>query len=80
MQIKEAKIRFDAGGFKSALVTEAVFVSGFNLTLAGAKVSDNVVITSQRGGDEPRLFKSIDAAAKNAREIGFLKVVVQFSA
>lgn len=80
MQIKEAKIRFNAGSYKGAQVVEALFGGGYNILLAGKKESDSALVGAQRSGDAPRLFKSIDAAAKNAREIGFLKVEIVFSA
>ncbi|MCC3859114.1 plasmid replication protein RepB [Vibrio parahaemolyticus] len=79
MQIKEAKIRFDSGQYKAAQVVEAVLGDGYHLALQGKKQSDNTMITSQRSGDDPRLFKTIDAAVRNAKDIGFLKIEVVFS-
>jgi hypothetical protein len=80
VQIKEAKIRFNAGNYKGVQVIEALFDGGYNILLTGKKESDSTLIGAQRSGDTPRLFKSIDAAVKNAREIGFLKIEVVFSA
>lgn len=79
MQVKEAKIRFDAGIYKSALVTEAIAAKGYNLHLLGKKKSDDIFIVSQRDTGAPRLFKSTDAALKNARDIGFTEITVKLS-
>lgn len=76
MQIKEAKIRFDAGCYKQAFITDALMSSAYNLTLIGKKQTDNAVLSSQRASEEAKEFKSYDAAIKAAKEIGFQEVTV----
>lgn len=46
--------------------------------LQGKNKSTQYIVTPQRG-DEPRRFKTIDAAAKVARKIGFIEVSIKFS-
>ncbi len=57
MQIKEAKIKFDAGCFKQACITDALMSQGYNLTLIGKKQADNAVLSSQRASEEAKAFK-----------------------
>ncbi|EHK2887721.1 plasmid replication protein RepB [Vibrio parahaemolyticus] len=80
MQIKDAKIFFDAGRFQSVDVIEAPMGEGYHLSLIGKKVADNQLVSAQRGNGCPRVFKSIDAACRNAREIGFVTIEVHLSA
>lgn len=79
MQIKEAKIKFDAGCFKQACITDALMRQGYSLTLIGKKQADNAVLSSQRASEEAKAFKSYDAAIKAAKDIGFLEVIVRVS-
>lgn len=76
MQLRDAKLFFDAGGFKSVDVVEAPMGEGYHLSLVGKKTSDTKLLNAQRGNDSPRIFKSIDAACRNAREIGFTIIIV----
>ncbi len=57
VQIKEAKIKFDAGCFKQACITDALMSQGYNLTLIGKKQADNAVLSSQRASEEAKAFK-----------------------
>jgi hypothetical protein len=79
VQIKEAKIKFDAGCFKQACITDALMSQGYNLTLIGKKQADNAVLSSQRASEEAKAFKSYDAAIKAAKDIGFQDVTVRLS-
>ncbi|PSU80698.1 plasmid replication protein RepB [Photobacterium phosphoreum] len=78
MEIKEAKLHFDAGQLREAKVINAAMEQGYNLYLIGKRVSDNVFVTAQRSGDNPRVFKTIDAACRNAKEIGFRTIEVTY--
>jgi hypothetical protein len=73
---KELRIRFDSGGLKNATITPAFMQKGWNLIIGDSSGIDHAT-TLKRGG--ARTFKSIDAACKLAREIGFssVKVVVR---
>lgn len=79
MQIKEAKIKFDAGCYKQACITDALMASGYNLTLVGKKQADNAVLSSQRASEDAKEFKSYDAAIKAAKDIGFQEITVRVS-
>lgn len=79
MQLKEAKIRFDAGCFKGVALVEAFMQKGYNLQLLGTQQSDSAVLSSQRADSQPKVFKSADAAIKAAADIGFREVVVRLS-
>ena len=78
MEIKTAKMMFDAGVYKSAVINRMPMSDGYMLTMNGTgKVRD--ILTGQRTGDAPREFSSIDAAVANAEKIGFKTVTVDLS-
>lgn len=78
MELKTAKMMFDAGVYKSATVSRFPMSKGYMLTMYGtSKVKD--VLTGQRTGEEPREFSSIDAAVTNAAKIGFQVITVDLS-
>jgi hypothetical protein len=79
MQLKEVKLRFESGNLKAAFISEAVFEKGYNLNIQGKKQSDSFVLANQRGEGGARNFKTIDTAAKAARDIGFMEVAVKWS-
>jgi len=80
MQLKEAKIRFESGCFKSAVITEAIMSSsGYNVELQGKLVRDSAVLSSQRADTEAKLFKSADAAIRAIKEIGFREITIKMS-
>jgi len=78
MELKELKIVFDAGGLTQAVVKDAPLMGGYILTFK-TKTSRAYVMTSQRGEEQPRAFKSIDAAVANAQKVGFMKVLVDLN-
>lgn len=78
MQQAELEIRFKAGELTKAIVVPEAFGTDWNLMLQGKNKSTQYIVTPQRD-DEPRRFKTIDAAAKVARKIGFIEVSIKFS-
>ena len=78
MEIKTAKMMFDAGVYTSAVVTRMPMSRSYMLTLNGkGKVTD--ILTGQRTGELPREFSSIDAAVANAQKVGFQTITVDLS-
>jgi len=79
LELKELKVLFDNGGLKTVTVKRAPLMDGY--ILIAETVNKNVhVMTSQREESNiPRSFKTIDAAAANARKIGFKKISVDFT-
>ncbi|ELA9813854.1 hypothetical protein QRL17_003477 [Vibrio parahaemolyticus] len=77
MQQAELEIRFQAGELTKAIVVPEAFGTDWNLMLQGKNKSTQYIVTPQRG-DDARKFKTIDAAAKVARKIGFIEVSVKF--
>jgi hypothetical protein len=78
MELNKAKLLFDEGVFKSAVVTNYPMSKGYMLTM-NASHNRIVQLTGQRTGIEPREFSSIDAAVKNAVKIGFRVITVDLS-
>ncbi|EGR4170143.1 MULTISPECIES: hypothetical protein [Vibrio] len=80
MNIKEAKLLFDAGAYKEAIICKTSPLmstkQGFTLMLAGKKPSDSKFMTTQRS-DDPKVFKKLETAVGEAYEIGFAKVSVE---
>lgn len=74
MELSELKMVFDAGGLTSAVVSNAVMSRGFIL-IFNDKNKNAIAMTSQRD-ESPRVFKTIDAAVRNAEKVGFMKIVV----
>jgi hypothetical protein len=78
MEIKEAKNMFDAGVYKTAIVSRYPMRKGYMLAL-NASHNRITYLTGQRSGNEPREFSSIDAAVANANKIGFQTITVDLS-
>lgn len=78
MELKAAKMLFDEGVFKSAVVSRYPMRKGYMLSM---HASHNRVshLHGQRTGNEPREFSSIDAAVANASKIGFTTITVDLS-
>ncbi|AAZ23992.1 putative plasmid replication protein RepB [Colwellia psychrerythraea 34H] len=76
MEVKELKNVFDAGGLKHAVVSPAFGTKGYEVILTTSK-NQNVVLTAQRSDNQPRVFKSIDAAISVTTKIGFRRVLFQ---
>jgi hypothetical protein len=78
MEISKAKLLFDEGVFKTAVISRYPMRKGYMLAL---NASHNRIsyLTGQRTGNEPREFLSIDAAVKNAQKVGFQKITVDLS-
>jgi hypothetical protein len=77
MKQKEVMICFDAGVFKSCVISPAPLIrNGCILLLQQNKVGTQVLET-QRGGE--RTFKTYDAAIAVAKEIGFRRIIIQLA-
>ena len=74
MEMHELKNIFDAGGLKSALVTNAALEDGYWIIVTDTKSTDHVM-TAQRSDGQPRVFKSISSAISNATKIGFREIL-----
>lgn len=68
---------FDSGVLSKATITPNIMGGGYIVTV-DTKNNKQYVISGQRSKGEPRVFKSIDAAAKNANEIGFRQATIDF--
>jgi hypothetical protein len=71
MQLHELKIRKDAGDPRAAVcvIVETLDRMGWMLSLQDKAGLDGYELGTARGG--PRVFKTLDAAWKVAKEIGF---------
>ena len=77
MELKELRMLFDSGVLIKAIITKNIMGDGYIVSIDG-KNNKHYVISSQRTKGEPRVFKSIDAAAKNANDVGFQTVTISF--
>ena len=78
MEELKAKWIFEQGGFSKAMIVPTPMGQGYHLHLVQfGKQSETVVLERQRGGW--RVFKSIDAAANSANNIGFRRIEVDLS-
>ena len=73
MKESEAKIRFDAGGLKLARIVPAEMEDGWVLQVS-TTAKEASSMERKRGGR--RNYKTIDAACRTAKEIGFSVVEV----
>ena len=78
MELKDLKMLFDSGVLIKAIITTNIMGDGFIVSIS-AKNNKHYVVSGQRTKGEPRVFKSIDAAAKNATDIGFREVLISFT-
>ncbi|BEI23116.1 hypothetical protein KW529_21665 [Vibrio fluvialis] len=80
MNTKEAKSLFDAGIYKEAVIQKTSNLlsekQGFTLMLVAKNLSNSAYITTHRS-DDPKVYKKLDTAASEAREIGFSDVKVE---
>lgn len=69
MQEKELKLLFDAGDLQKAYLIPAIMEEGWMLSVKrkGRETLEN--LETKRG--ERRVFKTVDAAWRTTREIGF---------
>lgn len=75
--LKDQKRIFDTGICKECWVTPAPMQNGYNLTIH-TKTGYSHSVRSQRS-PSPKLYKTIDAAASEAKNIGFIGCYVKFS-
>ena len=76
MEIKDLKVLFDNGALKSATVANEMMGVGYIVVFDAKDKSQQYHISGQRTKGEPRVFKTIDAAVKNAYDIGFRRITV----
>lgn len=73
MLLSELKLLFDSGQLKSCVAVHHALSSEWCLQF-DRKGSEPVLMDAQR--ISPRTFKTLDAAFKAAREVGFIKLEV----
>ena len=76
MEIKDLKILFDNGALITATITNQILDNGYIVIFEAKDKSKKYHISGQRTQGEPRVFKTIDAATRNAREIGFKNISI----
>lgn len=76
MELKELNVLFGAGRLASASILKFPMSDHWVLQI-NQKSGAPVMLSSQRS--DVRLFRTIDAAFKVARDIGFIKVSVESS-
>jgi len=83
MELKDAKVMFDGGAFKNAIVARMPMSTGYTVTFnvqpKFKTLTTYYFLTGQRSKDEPRVFSSIDAAVANAQKVGFQTITVDLS-
>jgi hypothetical protein len=77
MELKELKIVFQAGGLKSVVVAPVPMIDGYMLIVKDKANKDHIMTAQRSDKNEPRVFKSIDAAVGNASKIGFREMRVE---
>ncbi len=78
MQELKAKWVFEQGGFSKALIALNPMGTGYHLHLVKfGRQTGTELIELQRGG--ARQFKTIDAAAQTAKNIGFRRIEIDLS-
>ena len=77
MELNQLKVVFDTGSLKSAVITLAAMQNGYSVLFIDR--NNNVInMTKQRSDkDEPRIFKSIDAAVANIEKVGFKEIKIK---
>lgn len=77
MELNQLKIAFDSGALKSAVITLAAMENGYSVLFISIK-NKVINMTKQRSDkDEPRVFKSIDAAVANIEKVGFKEIKIK---
>lgn len=77
MEFLELKTVFDAGGLISAVICRAPLGVGYIL-IVKSKAKKDIIMSSQRD-ESPRVFKTVDAAARNAEKIGFKTMTINLT-
>lgn len=75
MQEKEIKIHFEAGNYSKCEVLLNPMETGYLLAFWRKSAGNPDILRSFRR-QEPRVFKTIDAAVKCAKEIGFRRITI----
>ncbi|HCG7645031.1 TPA: hypothetical protein NJ475_004451 [Vibrio parahaemolyticus] len=75
LQQAELKERFEQGLHKEAIIVSSENRHGYHLLMRGR--GHWIVVTSARKKREPKLFKSLDAAASAAIKIGFTSIGIE---
>ena len=77
MEIRDARLLFDAGALSKCLVIPSTLGEGFEVVVFKKELGDRggLSISTKRGGT--RQFKTVDAALKIAGEIGFSSVEIR---
>ena len=78
MEELQAKWTFDQGGFSKAMIAPTPMGAGYHLHLVKfGRNAETEVLERQRGGW--RVFKTTDAAANTAHNIGFRRIEIDLS-
>ena len=78
MEELQAKWTFDQGGFSKAMIAPTPMGAGYHLHLVKfGRNAETEVLERQRGGW--RVFKTMDAAANTAHNIGFRRIEIDLS-
>ncbi len=75
LQQAELKKRFKQGLHKEAVIVSSENGNGYHLLIRGR--GHWIVVTSARKNSEPKIFKSLDAAASAAIKIGFTSIGIE---
>lgn len=77
MELNQLKVVFDSDSLKSAVITLAAMQNGYSVLFIDRK-NKVINMTKQRSDkDEPRIFKSIDAAVANIEKVGFKEIMIK---
>lgn len=77
MKLDELKTIFETGALINCSISPVPMQEGlWMLTVQGKKKDVCYTMTAKRSGDEPRAFKTTDAAISAAKQIGFRKLNV----
>ncbi|MEZ9578988.1 MULTISPECIES: hypothetical protein [unclassified Vibrio] len=74
-ELKDIKLLMDAGILAKATVTNSPMFGGWTVDFDGKKKGEGYGLYTQRG--ELRAFKSLDAACKVIKELGFAEFAVK---
>lgn len=76
-ELKDIKLLMESGSLTGASAANTPLMGGWILTFKGRKAKDLYTLYGQRG--EPRAFKTLDAAAKVVKELGFADMGVDLT-